>query len=91
MKTLRLFQILSILLVATFCSCSKEDAPVQEEDKFYTVSLKFNGDNQPAFCSTTAFKTTPTLKLSDNYQQQEFCGVATGKGKYPELPQNCKN
>ena len=44
MKTLKLFQILSLLLVATFCSCSKEDAPVQEEDKFYTVSLKFNGD-----------------------------------------------
>lgn len=44
MKILRLFQILSLLLVATFCSCSKEDTPIHEEDKFYTISLNFNGD-----------------------------------------------
>lgn len=44
MKTLKLFQILSFVLGAILCSCSKEDAPIKEEDKFYTVSLKFNGD-----------------------------------------------
>ena len=44
MKTLKLFQILSLLLAAILCSCSKEGTPVQEEDKFYTISLKCNGD-----------------------------------------------
>ena len=55
-------------------------------------SITFKGDKQPAFCSTIAFKTelNPTLNLSSNYAQQEFCGISTGKGKYPDLPQNCK-
>lgn len=44
MKTLKLFQILPLLLVAILCSCSKEDTSIQEEDKYYTVSLNFNGD-----------------------------------------------
>ena len=44
MKTLKLFQILPLLLVATLCGCIKEDAHIQDEDKFYTVSLNFNGD-----------------------------------------------
>lgn len=43
MKALKFFSILSSLLIATLYSCSKEDTLVLE-DKFYTVSLKFNGD-----------------------------------------------
>lgn len=44
MNKIRLFQILSLLMVVTLFSCSKEDAPYQEDDKFYTVSLNFIGD-----------------------------------------------
>ena len=61
MKTLRLFQILSLLLVATLCSCSKEDTPIQEEDKFYTVSLKFNGDITTADSPLTRGTSTDDL------------------------------
>ena len=44
MNKIRLFQVLSLLMVVTMFSCSKEDAPYQEDDKFYTVSLNFIGD-----------------------------------------------
>lgn len=44
MNKIRLFQVLSLLMVVTLFSCSKEDAPYQEDDKFYTVSLNFIGD-----------------------------------------------
>lgn len=74
MKTLKLFQILSLLLVVTFCSCSKEDAPVQEEDKFYTVSLKFNGDITTADSPLTRGTATDDLYGLLVWQDGEFFG-----------------
>lgn len=74
MKTLKLFQILSLLLVATFCSCSKEDAPVQEEDKFYTVSLKFNGDITTADSPLTRGTATDDLYGLMVWQDRSFFG-----------------
>ena len=74
MKILRLFQILSLLLVATLCSCSKEDTPIQEEDKFYTVSLKFNGDITTADSPLTRGTSTDDLYGLMVWQNGSFFG-----------------
>lgn len=45
MKTLKIFQILSLLIAAILCSCSKGESLGQEaEGEVYTVSLKLNGE-----------------------------------------------
>lgn len=45
MKTLKIFQILSLLIATILCSCSKvENIGQDTEDKVYTVSLKLNGE-----------------------------------------------
>ncbi|MBR3703137.1 MAG: hypothetical protein IKM12_06275 [Alistipes sp.] len=74
MKRLKLFQILSLLLVATLCSCSKEDTPTQDEDKFYTVSLKFNGDITMADSPLTRGTSTDDLYGLLVWQDGSFFG-----------------
>lgn len=74
MKTLRLFQILSFLLVATLCSCSKEDTPIQDEDKFYTVSLNFNGDITTSDSPLTRGTATDDLYGLLVWQDGDFFG-----------------
>ena len=45
MKTLKIFQILSLIIATVLCSCSNDENLGQDtEDKVYTVSLKFNGE-----------------------------------------------
>lgn len=74
MKTLKLFQILSLLLAAILCSCSKEGTPVQEEDKFYTVSLNFNGDITTADSPLTRGTATDDLYGLVVWQDGSFFG-----------------
>lgn len=81
MKTLKLFQILSFVLGAILCSCSKEDAPIKEEDKFYTVSLKFNGDITTADSPLT--RGTPTDDLYGLTVWQD--GSLFGSGLYDNV------
>ena len=55
-------------------------------------TITFKGENQPAYCSRSAFDTTANLSLNvdSTYNQEEFCGIPTGKGIYEDIPNECK-
>ena len=96
MNKIRLFQVLSLLMVVTLFSCSKEDAPYQEDDKFYTVSLNFIGDITTADSPLTRGTATSDLYgllvwkdgdflgggLYDNIEDMKFRLQASKKYKF---------
>lgn len=96
MNKIRLFQALSLLIVVTLFSCSKEDAPYQEDDKFYMVSLNFKGDITTADSPLTRGTATDDLYgllvwennaimgggLYDNIEDMKFRLQASKKYKF---------
>lgn len=96
MNKIRLFQVLSLLIVVTLFSCSKEDAPYQEDDKFYMVSLNFKGDITTADSPLTRGTATDDLYgllvwennaimgggLYDNIEDMKFRLQASKKYKF---------
>ena len=83
-------------MVVTLFSCSKEDAPYQEDDKFYTVSLNFIGDITTADSPLTRGTATSDLYgllvwkdgdflgggLYDNIEDMKFRLQASKKYKF---------
>lgn len=83
-------------MVVTLFSCSKEDAPYQEDDKFYTVSLNFKGDITTADSPLTRGTATDDLYgllvwennaimgggLYDNIEDMKFRLQASKKYKF---------